>query len=79
MKKNLKKNEKNGWTYSSGLTLILDGLFRVLLGSFDVVHGLLHVVLDPVNQFTLKFQKTTLNFKFANFNLELFENSTLRW
>lgn len=45
-------------THPASFALILDGLFRVLLGRFHVVDRLLNVVLNAINHLSLEQHAT---------------------
>lgn len=51
-----------GRTHPSGFALILECFFGVLRGRLNVVHGVLHVVLNAINHLALYF------LTFFNFN-----------
>lgn len=46
-------NIENGSTHPSGFTLVLKGFLSVLRCRLYVIHGMLDVVLDTIDHFTL--------------------------
>lgn len=52
-KRKRRKEDQKLKTYPSSFALILQCLFRVLSGGLNVVDGVFHIVLDPIDHFTL--------------------------